>query len=236
MHVSFIIPAHNEAPLIGGTIDAIRAAAANSLSRFEVIVVDDASDDGTAERAGASGALVVRHERRQIAATRNLGARASRGKGLVFVDADTRITPDLLREALERLEQGCVGGGALADFEGAVPRHARVLLAVLRLLFRISGQCGGAFVFCTRAAYDATGWDESVYAGEEILFIRALKRQGRFRLVKSRVVTSGRKLRTHSAREIYGFFLRAAFAGRRLVEDRSRLDIWYGPRRPDPGA
>jgi hypothetical protein len=48
------------------------------------------------------------------------------------------------------------------------------------------------------------------------------------------VLTSGRKVRTYSGGEILKSALRIAFAGRAGVRDRSRLDLWYAPRRPDP--
>ena len=47
------------------------------------------------------------------------------------------------------------------------------------------------------------------------------------------VLTSGRKLRTYSAFELVGAALRIGLAGTAGVGDRSRLGIWYDPRRPD---
>jgi hypothetical protein len=80
------------------------------------------------------------------------------------------------------------------------------------------------------------GFDETLYAAEELALCRALGRRGRFAILRETVLTSGRKLRTHSAREIVWAALRVAFAGRAGVRDRSRLDLWYAPRREDPGA
>ena len=99
--VSFVIPAHNEEPLLAATLLAIHAAAEACAIEYEIIVADDASTDRTAHVAAGSGARVVSVQHRQIAATRNSGARASNGEVLVFVDADTLINKDVLRAALD---------------------------------------------------------------------------------------------------------------------------------------
>ena len=89
--ISFVVPAHNEQLLIGDTLRILRASAEELGEPFEIIVVDDASTDATAEIADALGATVKRIDRRQIAASRNAGARIARGDLFIFVDADTHV-------------------------------------------------------------------------------------------------------------------------------------------------
>ncbi len=250
--ISLIIPAYNEAGLIGLTVsalhDAARAAATDGAAGtgeeglgtgggYEIIVVDDASTDGTAGEAATAGARVVRVDKRQISAVRNAGAREACGDVLIFVDADTLVPAAAVAAAAAALRSGAAGGGAGVDFDGWVPRYARVMLALMLWLFRVFKYTGGCFLFCTRAAYDATeGWSEDVYAVEEILMARALKRQGRFVIIKPRVVTSGRKLRTHSAREILWTMTRLSLRGLVAVRSRKGLEIWYEERREDVQA
>lgn len=240
MLISFVIPAHNEERLIGATIDAIHAAARVGVTppnEYEIVVADDASTDGTRAVAVSRGARVVSHDRRQISATRNLGARHARGERLVFVDADTRVTPEAVAFALRAMDRGAVGGGGTVRFDGRVPLYARVFLFALTVLFRLLRLTGGAFFFCRRDALAAVGgWDETVFAGEEIELAKALKRHGRFVIVPHPVVTSGRKLRTHTAWEILGFMPKAMWQGPAMVRKREGLDLWYGPRREDPHA
>src|ERR1043166_9115673 len=90
--ISFIVPAFNEEALIGKTVDALHAAA-RPFGEYETIAVDDASTDGTAHIAQEHGARVVGVALRQIAATRNAGARHAKGDIFIFVDADT-ILPE----------------------------------------------------------------------------------------------------------------------------------------------
>jgi len=233
--LSFIVPAHDEAATIGAVVASIRTAA--DARAHEILVVDDSSADGTGERAAAAGAQVLRVAHRQIAATRNAGARAASGDVLVFVDADTLIAEDVVAGLERVLAEGAVGGGAGVRFDEPVPRWVHAVLPPLLALARWLRFTGGCFVFARRADFEAVGgFDESLYAAEELALCRALGRRGRFVVLKETVLTSGRKLRTHSAREIAWAGLRVALAGRAGVRDRSRLDLWYAPRRDDPGA
>ena len=65
---------------------------------------------------------------------------------------------------------------------------------------------------------------------------QALKRVGRFVILRESVLTSGRKLRTHSGREVLSVVGLLLSRGRRAVESREGLEMWYGPRREDPEA
>ena len=233
--VSFVVPAWNEEALLGSTLKAIFAAAQPLNIPFEVVVVDDASTDRTPEIAREHGARVVSINRRQIAATRNAGARAALGDLLIFVDADTLVTPEVVRGAIETVRAGAAGGGCAVNFDGRVPAYARRLLPVVSRLYRVAGLAAGCFLFCTRRAFDAVGgFDEKLYASEECWMSWALKRQGRFVLLCEQVITSGRKLRTYSRGEILKIFFWLAVRGRLSVREQRGMEIWYGPRRPDP--
>ena len=92
-------------------------------------------------------------------------------------------------------------------------------------------------MFCTRAAFIAVGgFDEEFYCAEELVLSRALKRHGRFVVLRQAVTTSGRKLRTHSVREILPLLGRFAVGGSRILKQRQGKDLWYAERREDPQA
>jgi glycosyltransferase involved in cell wall biosynthesis len=233
--ISFVVPAYNEEQLLGRTLAAIHAAARDLGRPYELIVVDDASTDGTAAVARAHGARVVAVRFRQIARTRNAGARAAAGDTLVFVDADTVVPSATLRATIDALERGAVGGGASISVDGRLPRYASLLFPVFSAFMRAARLAAGCYVFCSRAAFDAVGgFDEKLYATEELRFSRRLGRSGRVVILRESVSTSGRKLRTHSGWEVVRLFVELARRGPALVRSRERLSIWYGDRRDDP--
>jgi glycosyltransferase involved in cell wall biosynthesis len=237
VRVSFILPAHNEQRLIGRAITSVRDAASALHLEAEIIVSDDASDDRTAEIATDLGARVVSGRARQIAAARNLGARHATGDVLVFIDADSAVSTELVRQTLEAIAAGATGGGSRCAFDGRIPPWARALMTVAFPLYALAGLTPGAYIFATRAAFErAGGFDETLYGGEEVVLARALRRSGRFVIVPAAVLTSGRKLRTYSALTLLGTLARLGLRGRRGVADRTGMDIWYGRRPDDPGC
>ncbi len=233
--MSFVVPAHNEEALLPQTLHAIKAAVADLAEAAEVVVVDDASTDQTAAVAQEAGARVIQVVVRQIATARNAGARAATGELLCFVDADTTITRAAVVAARQAVQDGAVGGGCAVRFDGPLPLWARVCEPLARWGSRYAGMAPGCFLFCSREGFLAVGgFDETVFAGEEAVMSRRLRRVGRFVVLREEVVTSGRKLRAYSGWEIARAMGGLALRGRRGVQDRRRLDLWYGPRRPDP--
>lgn len=229
--LSFVVPAHDEAPRLPATLASLHAAARDCGVAYEIVVVDDASSDGTGDVAAAHGARTVRVEHRQIAATRNAGAAAACGSRLVFVDADTRVPSATLAAALAALEAGAAGGGARVAFDGTLRWHQRAAVAAGVALVRALRIAAGCFVFCTREAFDATGgFDERWYAGEDVAMSRALARAGRFVLLREAVWTSPRKLDTFTPAEHLALMVRVALRGRGVLRSREHLALWYERR------
>ena len=101
--VSVLIGAFNAAPYLGEAIDSILN---QSQPRIELVVVDDGSEDGTAEVAKSYGdsLVYVRQENSGEGAARNTAVRNAHGEILAFMDADDRSVPDRLALQLAVLE------------------------------------------------------------------------------------------------------------------------------------
>ena len=92
VELSFIIPAYNERERLPSAVASIRHAAAEAgAPRWEIVVCDNNSTDGTGAAAEAEGARVIFEPHNQIARARNTGARAAAGARLIFMDADSRL-------------------------------------------------------------------------------------------------------------------------------------------------
>ncbi len=233
--ISFVVPAHDEAGWIVGTLRALHAAGGSVAEPYEIIVVDDSSADATAALAAAEGARVVAVQRRQISAARNAGAAQACGELLVFVDADTEVPGDVLRAAVEAVRAGAIGGGARGRYEGPISPSARVLVVAWGWLQWLRGLAMGCFVFCTRSAFEAAGgFDERLFAAEDVELSGRLKRQGRFVIVPGTVVTSGRSARRLSLVEALRIVIPFALRGPRAFT--KRRGPWYASRRDEPGS
>jgi len=112
VRVSVIIPNFNYEKTLGA---CLRAAFAQSYPPFEVIVVDDGSTDRSVEIARSFPCRLIESPvNRGASAARNLGAAASRGDILFFLDSDVALAPDALANAVDILAAdpacGCVHG------------------------------------------------------------------------------------------------------------------------------
>ena len=116
-----MIPALNEEDAIGDVVSRLRAEAAWK----EILVVDDGSRDATGERAGRSGAQVVRHPyTKGNGAAVKTGIRHAQGDFILIVDADGQHAPSDARRIVDRLgEYDLVVGARTTHTQATVGRR-----------------------------------------------------------------------------------------------------------------
>ena len=241
LDISVLIPAFNEELLIGRVIDTVRDCfTALSRASYEIVVCDNNSTDRTAEIAAAKGAVVVKEPHNQIARARNTAAKSARGKWLIFLDGDTFITPELLGETIRVLEAGvvCAGGSTLKFDREDIGLFPKFLFNFWNSISWIVNLAAGSYLFCYREAWaEVGGFDEEIYAGEEIYFSWSLKDWARQRKLKFKVlsgtpvITSARKLEWYDSWQLFWQVLRMMMPG--SVRRRESCDLWYS--RPAAG-
>ncbi|MEM1054850.1 MAG: TIGR04283 family arsenosugar biosynthesis glycosyltransferase [Bacteroidota bacterium] len=196
--MSVIIPALNEATGIGATL----ASVTRQPGRWDVIVADGGSTDGTPEavRLAMPTARVIapgRGRARQM----NAGAEVASGEILLFLHADTHLPEGALDDARAALDSpGVVAGCFRTAFvgEGADSAWMRLWESNLwmhwwRFAF------GDRAPFVSREAFDAVGGFRSQPLFEDLDLVRDLRRQGRFVFLDSAVETSARRFGKHGA-------------------------------------
>ncbi|MDF1738427.1 MAG: glycosyltransferase [Verrucomicrobiales bacterium] len=237
---AIIIPAFNEEAYLAVTLEATRSAMAEQDLSGVLIVVDNNSSDTTAAVAEKNGAdRVVFEPHNQIARARNAGAEAvPEVQFLVFVDADTLITAELLAIALKNLQSGRIAaGGAGVVMDQKVSPIVDLITIVWNKASVLFNYAAGSFFYTRRDAYEAAGgFDETVYAGEEIWLAKRIKRRARKEKMRfvvisdPPVVTSGRKSEWFSTGQFIWQLTIIAFCPW-AMRNRKFCQLWY--RRPE---
>jgi len=129
--VSVVVPTWNRAALLGHCL-ATLVAQDYPRDRFEIVVVDDGSTDGTAEVAESLPTepppvlRYVRQPHRGVNAGRNTGIEAARGDPICFVDDESDVPRGWLTAIVDgvrrRADAGCLGGPIRLRFESTPPR------------------------------------------------------------------------------------------------------------------
>lgn len=177
-HFSVIIPAHNEEKYIKRCIDSIKMADSVFPGNTEIIVVCNRCTDATESIARKNGAVTVINEDRCIARVRNTGIAVAKGKIIVTIDADNRMTPNTLREIYALLRSGkYIGGGAPIRFERySFPLWCNDVLC--RVSFRITGLYSGIF-WAEKKTFDDVGGFVDKRAMEDVATAKLLKKYGK---------------------------------------------------------
>ncbi len=195
IRVSVIIPALEEEhwlPLL------LSDLARQTLKPAEILVVDGGSADRTRDVAATGGATVIASPR-GVGHQRDLGGHTATGNLLVFLDADTRLEPGTLAALVAAFTQ------KRADC--ACPRFRpwrstvaiRAIFAVFNAMFwllqKLVASGAGCCIVVTAAHFQRIGGFRSDTVYDDIAFIRAASRAGRFSILPVDVFVSDRRFR-----------------------------------------
>jgi glycosyltransferase involved in cell wall biosynthesis len=212
---SVVVPAYNEATSLPAALTSLRRQ--DLAEDFEIIVVDNGSEDETAEIARAHGARVVCEPRRGVCDARQAGVEAARGDFVVSTDADTTHPTDWLRridtELANRPGAVAVAGPcryAEAPWWGRV--FPRVGFGLVAVVARLTGR--PSYLTATNVAFRRQGFPgydtRLTQGGDEVDLLRRLRALGPVLWVPGNVVcTSARRFRLgflHTVVISYGYY------------------------------
>lgn len=212
MNISLVIPAYNEVKYIGACLESVQRYAPGKFK--EIIVVDNASTDGTAEAASRyPGVRVVREERKGLTHARQAGLNTTTGEYIAYIDADCRLTEGWFSCA----ERNLTGDPDVAALSGPIkyydgPHYLRMWVVALQwlllpLTYGFTGYwvLGGNFV-AKRSVLEAVGgFDTDIaFYGEDADIGRRLSKQGKVLFKMNFLVyTSARRMVREGVMQTY---------------------------------
>ena len=212
--------------------------AAQSWSAFEVIHVDSKSDDATVALSKEMATQfdsyqIIQMDARGVSLGRNIGAAAAQSERLLFLDADTRLGPDFLSNAMAELEdKTCDLGIVLMSTEG-IPLRYRLGYAAFNAGIRLTSHffptAIGACLFSTRRLHQAIGgFDETISLCEDCNYALKSHRhdKGSLAVLNARFMFDPRRLEQDGFISTGLVYLRANFH-RLFVGELHKQEIQY---------
>jgi glycosyltransferase involved in cell wall biosynthesis len=211
MTVSFAIPAHNEERTIGRCVASVLRESRRCGRPVEVVVVDNASTDRTAQIASSyPGVRVVREPRKGLSHARQAGYLASRGDLVACIDADSILTRGWIDRAVHAFERdtrlAALSGPYFYYDLSSFTQLIVVLWYVSTVIIMVVAQHiahrsamiqGGNYVVRRSALERIGGYNTAVtFYGEEMDLATRLLPTGVVRFsFRFRLLTSGRRIR-----------------------------------------
>jgi rSAM/selenodomain-associated transferase 2 len=185
--ISVIVPTLNEQQHLPETLRSIALAPGD-----ELIIVDGGSVDETVAIAHQFTSHVLQSPRGR-AVQMNRGAQAAHGEILLFLHADTLLSPDGLEAVRRAVQAGAIGGAfRLVITPPTLPLRLVAWGTNLRTRF---GQLpyGDQALFMPRQVFDTVGGYDEIPFMEDVRLVQALRRHGRLVTLPQAVHTSGRR-------------------------------------------
>lgn len=202
MKISVIIPAYNEEKFLPRTLMSLQNQ--NFTLPYEVIVVDNNSDDNTAEIARQYGAKVVFEAKRGASRATNAGFSIAKGEILARMDADTYVPPDWLMKIWKTFSKDkntIALGGPTYPMETVWLENFIYYPGTLAWMYLLRFFRRGYLFFNIAMRRDIVhrigGYDTNLFFGEDSEIVLRLKKYGKVKLLPSLYVyTSTRRLRS----------------------------------------
>ncbi len=231
MDISIVVPAHNEENFIGATLDCLLHQ--DFRGSYEIIVVDNASTDRTAEICRSKGVQVIAEPRKGVVFARQKGFLEAKASIIATTDADTEIPPNWLTwlyEGFQSCPRMVAFGGLYRLGDGSLFHRVgtRIWLPLFCVLDNVL--IGGGLLGCNMAVrrnafLACRGFNLDLKWNEDGEIARRLQKQGKVEIDrKFFVYTSGRRYQK-------GFFHGILpYLSYTLLHLGKRKDVWHNRR------
>lgn len=201
--LSIIVPTLNEEKYLPKLLESIKK---QDFKDYEIIVADNNSKDKTVQIAKKYGCRIVKGG--LPAAARNNGAKVSKGKYLLFLDADTILEKNGLGKVIEEINERKldIAAGLIIPLDGNIIDN--IYFAIYNLWAAVMQyfypHATGSFIFVKKRMHNKIkGFDESITLAEDHDYVRRCAKYGKFRLLKSmKLYTSMRRFKAEGRLKI----------------------------------
>lgn len=203
--ITVIVPAYNEEKYIKRCLDALLNQNINK-NLYEVIVVDNASSDKTAEIVRKYPVKLIHEKRKGVAHARSAGTKVAQGEIIAFTDADCIVPKNWISNFLSKFEKDPkldALGGVFAFYDGN--KFLKSLAQKTQTFtWHLSG---GNMAMRKKSLAKIGGFKAGVDAGEDVLITLKLQKQGHYLIDQNNVVpTSSRRFQKDFLKTVVTWF------------------------------
>lgn len=233
LRISVVIPARNDAAALARTLDHLGTLVP---APAEIIVAAAGDRDATEEIAGGR-AEIVWPDGSTRARLMNAGAAGATGDVLFFLHADSfppRHAMALIREALRHPR---AVGGAFEHLFAEPVWSLRAITWINRIRYRMTrNYYGDQGIFVRAAEFRAVGGYRDVALMEDLMLSQRLRRRGRYALIRTPLVTSGRRFLSRGPWRTFFFIVWLLFLHTLRIDTQHYAERWRGPAHLTPGS
>jgi rSAM/selenodomain-associated transferase 2 len=231
--VSIVIPARNDAEALARTLDHLEC----HLSPAVELIVAATGSRAAAERAVRDRARLIWPEGTTRAHCMNAGAAAAHGDVLFFLHADSFPPPDATALIERALADPRAVGGAFEHLFAEPVWSLQVITWINRLRYRLTrNYYGDQGIFVRANVFRAVGGYPDLALMEDVVLSQRLRRLGHYVLVRTPLLTSGRRFLARGPWRTFFFIVWLLILHTLRLDTQRYADRWRGPAWLPPGS